>query len=378
VIIGRPLNRAPSLGALLILGGWAMPAGSQEAHARPSNQSHVDPQKEIGTTAGPCSAEEATRGWCSWYCMLEDDRRTLGQHKIGEARERVERWRNLKAGKIKLPPPPPPPAPAPKPPPRPGLQPPSAPRPPVRQASHDQTAHAQVQLAKEERQLACLGAAVSYCGCAGRRARRPGEGLQLVGFDRSEFSMSTGYNLTLGVRPLDSRGHVLSGAVTGVSSEPDDVTIKRTSQAPTIHPGTTYFTIEGKRTDRAALITFEHAPSGMLRSLLVRTFPPASGGPPSRLSHEELADTVSLGNGGFSFEPTNLTVRAGTTVVWRWTDPDHHSTTSDKGLWDSGVRRATSFNFRFRFDKSGVYPYHCNLHGGPGSRGMSGVITVLP
>ncbi|MEW6566843.1 MAG: plastocyanin/azurin family copper-binding protein [Chloroflexota bacterium] len=79
----------------------------------------------------------------------------------------------------------------------------------------------------------------------------------------------------------------------------------------------------------------------------------------------------------FAFSPAHLGVRAGTTVVWTNHDTARHSTTSDGGVWDSGLFDEEE-RFSFKFDLPGVYPYYCSAHGGMGGAGMSAEVTVIP
>ncbi len=76
-----------------------------------------------------------------------------------------------------------------------------------------------------------------------------------------------------------------------------------------------------------------------------------------------------------TFNPDPVTIKAGDTVHWVWGANDH-STTSDGGLWDSGVHNQP-FTFDHTFNSPGNFGYHCTQHGSPGS-GMHGTITVTP
>jgi plastocyanin len=73
-------------------------------------------------------------------------------------------------------------------------------------------------------------------------------------------------------------------------------------------------------------------------------------------------------------------VTVGTTVTWNWDEADRHSVTSDTGIWDSGklFTATPPFpTFTHTFTSPGTFPYHCQVHGGPGGIGMSGTITVM-
>jgi glucose/arabinose dehydrogenase/plastocyanin len=63
---------------------------------------------------------------------------------------------------------------------------------------------------------------------------------------------------------------------------------------------------------------------------------------------------------GFAFQPPSVSIGTGDSV--RWTDMDNafHTSTSDDGLWDSGVLNLSQFSFQFT--TAGEYPYHCTSH----------------
>ena len=75
----------------------------------------------------------------------------------------------------------------------------------------------------------------------------------------------------------------------------------------------------------------------------------------------------------FSFSPSTLSVKAGTTVTWTNNGPMTHTTVSDNGVWSSanlgppagggGYGGGTAGgSFQFTFNTPGSYPYHCSLH----------------
>ncbi len=73
----------------------------------------------------------------------------------------------------------------------------------------------------------------------------------------------------------------------------------------------------------------------------------------------------------FAFKPASITVKEGTTVIWRnKAAMSSHTTTSDTGLWDSGAL-APGKKFKFKFKTAGVFTYHCSIH-----PQMTGTITV--
>ena len=62
----------------------------------------------------------------------------------------------------------------------------------------------------------------------------------------------------------------------------------------------------------------------------------------------------------FSFDPDNVTIQTNDQVEWDWAS-DFHSTTSNDGLWDSGVHD-TGFQFTQTFPNSGSFSYLCTVH----------------
>jgi plastocyanin len=89
----------------------------------------------------------------------------------------------------------------------------------------------------------------------------------------------------------------------------------------------------------------------------------------------------------FSFSPSTLTVKAGTTVTWANNGPSAHTTTSDGGVWNSGTLSAPSGGgaygggsaggtFQFTFTTPGTYPYHCTIHPPASYPSFTGTITV--
>jgi len=63
----------------------------------------------------------------------------------------------------------------------------------------------------------------------------------------------------------------------------------------------------------------------------------------------------------YAFIPSTITVKVGTTVQWVNNDKVNHTVTSDEGLFDSDVL-ITGSTFKYTFNTSGEYSYHCVLH----------------
>jgi plastocyanin len=71
---------------------------------------------------------------------------------------------------------------------------------------------------------------------------------------------------------------------------------------------------------------------------------------------------VDNSGGSFGFSPATLTIRAGTTVIWKNMSSVPHTITSDDGqTFDSG-NVPPGGTFQFKFTVAGSYPYHCNIH----------------
>lgn len=80
--------------------------------------------------------------------------------------------------------------------------------------------------------------------------------------------------------------------------------------------------------------------------------------------------TVTIRN--FSFNPSDITVKNGTTVTWTNKDSVAHTVTETDNLNgpDSGTVNPGS-SYSFTFSKTGTYHYHCAIH-----TQMLGTVTV--
>ncbi len=96
------------------------------------------------------------------------------------------------------------------------------------------------------------------------------------------------------------------------------------------------------------------------------------------LSAPALAADVIIQN--FAFNPSDLTVTAGTTVRWTNMDSSEHTATSQtgpgtlipSGVFDSGLLSPSQF-YEFTFSTPGTFYYYCQPHGSS----MQGVIRVV-
>jgi plastocyanin len=76
----------------------------------------------------------------------------------------------------------------------------------------------------------------------------------------------------------------------------------------------------------------------------------------------------------FTFEPKELTVRAGTTVTWSDAG-GRHTVESADGFLKSDTLIAGQ-TYQKRFDTPGVYDYYCGNHGTKAGTGMTGRVVV--
>ncbi len=84
----------------------------------------------------------------------------------------------------------------------------------------------------------------------------------------------------------------------------------------------------------------------------------------------------------YSFSPSSVSIKVGTTVTWTNSGSVAHTTTSDQGVWNSGQIAAASGggiygggtaagSYSYTFGTAGTYTYHCMNH-----PQMTGTITV--
>lgn len=99
------------------------------------------------------------------------------------------------------------------------------------------------------------------------------------------------------------------------------------------------------------------------------TEPPPTNNPPPSTS---TVDTIRMS--GTSFEPSELTVRPGRTVVWVNTQSIFHTVTPEGHTqWSRATTNAAGEVLRVTFNAVGAFPYHCEPHR---ASGMTGRITV--
>jgi plastocyanin len=77
-----------------------------------------------------------------------------------------------------------------------------------------------------------------------------------------------------------------------------------------------------------------------------------------------------------AFFPATLTVPPDTTINWENRGLFHNVKFDDGTFEQPKSPQATMWRVTRRFDEPGVYPFYCEMHGGPGGQGMSGKIIV--
>jgi plastocyanin len=75
----------------------------------------------------------------------------------------------------------------------------------------------------------------------------------------------------------------------------------------------------------------------------------------------ETSDTAKIVVKDFMFNPTPLTVKAGSTVTWTNMDDEPHTVVSDTAVFKSGGMD-TNESFSYKFDKPGTYHFACSIH----------------
>jgi plastocyanin len=127
----------------------------------------------------------------------------------------------------------------------------------------------------------------------------------------------------------------------------------------------------------------------------VEEAPAADGSPPAALdaptvaseglaasSPVETQGSVSVAQTGptvtvvdSAYQPREVEVSPGTTVVWQQEGELPHTVTADDGSFDSGTM-GQGDTFSRTFPQAGTFPYYCEFHGAPGGQGMAGVVIV--
>lgn len=95
---------------------------------------------------------------------------------------------------------------------------------------------------------------------------------------------------------------------------------------------------------------------------------------PVALGKNEL--TVPMAN--FEFNPKEVVVPVGATVIWVNQDGAPHTATADDSALFKSDLLSKGQSFKHTFDTVGEFAYYCELHGGAGGQDMAGKIKVVP
>ncbi|MCX2727753.1 cupredoxin domain-containing protein [Thermomicrobium sp. 4228-Ro] len=99
----------------------------------------------------------------------------------------------------------------------------------------------------------------------------------------------------------------------------------------------------------------------------VTTAPAAMPSPPDMTASVPVAQQTATGTTveirvvNFGFEPAEVTVEVGTTVIWRNESPTTHTVTAKDGSFDSGLLEGGT-SYSVTLTKPGTYDYWCTLH----------------
>src|SRR4051794_17987183 len=77
-----------------------------------------------------------------------------------------------------------------------------------------------------------------------------------------------------------------------------------------------------------------------------------------------------------AFFPATVTVLPGTTVTWQNQGGIHNVKFDDGSFEQPSDSQPTPWKVSRRFNRQGVFRYYCEIHGGPGGRGMAGKVIV--
>jgi plastocyanin len=92
------------------------------------------------------------------------------------------------------------------------------------------------------------------------------------------------------------------------------------------------------------------AVAGLLWGLSLSSGPVAAATPGSQVQIKD-----------FMFVPSQLRIKAGSSVTWVNLDDEPHTVVGDAGLFRSGALD-TAMAFTFRFEKPGTYQVFCSIH----------------
>jgi plastocyanin len=106
---------------------------------------------------------------------------------------------------------------------------------------------------------------------------------------------------------------------------------------------------------------------GLLASALLLGLVLVSAPVPAVVASPSVSPTVTVSVKNYAFTSSAVTVAQGKSVGWVF--HSMHTTTSNQGFWDSGMR--SSGTYVVAFNNAGTFSYHCTMHAS-----MTGHVTV--
>ncbi len=98
-------------------------------------------------------------------------------------------------------------------------------------------------------------------------------------------------------------------------------------------------------------------------------------GDASDFTGQDTVDVVVGAGNGLEFDPKNIVVDVGTTVVWEWTgEGGGHDVVETEGAFESELVDEAGFTFEHTFEETGVFEYVCTPHQ---TSGMVGTVEVV-
>ncbi|SNR32084.1 halocyanin domain-containing protein [Halorubrum vacuolatum] len=93
------------------------------------------------------------------------------------------------------------------------------------------------------------------------------------------------------------------------------------------------------------------------------------------LTGEETVDVVVGAGNGLEFDPVDIVIDVGTTVIWEWTgDGGAHDVVDVDGAFESDLVDEAGYTFEHTFEETGFYEYVCTPHQ---TSGMVGTVEVV-
>ncbi|MDD5415411.1 MAG: cupredoxin family copper-binding protein [Candidatus Daviesbacteria bacterium] len=100
--------------------------------------------------------------------------------------------------------------------------------------------------------------------------------------------------------------------------------------------------------------SYTSTPSSSLPQQTITPQPTASSGQETATKNQVIIEKNS-------FNPQEISIKAGDTVTWVNNDSYNHTVTGSNGAFDSG-NMASGTKFSFTFPKAGTFSYACSIH----------------